>query len=194
MSFALAVPRNRVTFKFVGPLFELTGQDRFYAPVADLLAEKIASFDELLALREYRPDKIGMLLDTLVGLVHSGQVVPIIGATADPAPAQRFNRMIVDSARSGRWFFHLASPLARTGIPVNDFGLLALAALFDGHGEYGVAASHALRLLKAMGRRPWKDGKPIEDDDKATAFLAENMKPVLEDFVPIWRRLGVLAS
>ena len=56
------------------------------------------------------------------------------------------------------------------------------------------AASHALRLLKAMGRRPWKDGKLIEDDDKATAFLAENMKPILEEFVPTWRRLGVLAS
>ena len=119
---------------------------------------------------------------------------PIIGAAPDPAPAQRFNRMVVDSARSGRLFFHLASPLARTGIPVSDFGLLALAARFDGQGEYRAAASHALRLLKAMGRRPWKDGKLIEDDDKATAFLAENMKPILEEFVPTWRRLGVLAS
>jgi hypothetical protein len=84
-------------------------------------------------------------------------VFPIIGAAPDPAPAQRFNRMVVDSARSGRLFFHLASPLARTGIPVSDFGLLALAARFDGQGEYRAAASHALRLLKAMGRRPWKD-------------------------------------
>ena len=61
-------------------------------------------------------------------------------------------------------------------------------------GRDRAAASHALRLLKAMGRRPWKDGKLIEDDDKATAFLAENMKPILEEFVPTWRRLGVLAS
>jgi hypothetical protein len=37
--------------------------------------------------------------------------------------------------------------------------LLALAALFDGQGEHIVAASHALRLLKAMGRRPWRDGQ-----------------------------------
>jgi hypothetical protein len=135
-----------------------------------------------------------MLLDTLVGLVHSGQVYPITAAAADPAPAQRFNRMLVDSARNGRFFFHLASPLVRTGIPVSDFGLLALAALFDGHGGYALAARHALHSLKAIGRRPWRDGKVIEDDDKATAFLAENMKPILEEFVPIWRRLGVLAS
>ena len=194
MSFALAVPRSRVTLKFAGPLFELTGQDQFYKPVADLLADKIASFDELLALREYGSDKIGILLDCLALLVHSGQVFPIVGTASDPAPAQRFNRMVVDSARSGRLFFHLASPLARTGIPVSDFGLLALAARFDGQGEYRAAASHALRLLKAMGRRPMKDGKLIEDDDKATAFLAENMKPILEEFVPTWRRLGVLAS
>jgi hypothetical protein len=77
--------------------------------------------------------------------------------------------MLVDSARNGRYYFHLASPLVRTGIPVSDFGLLALAALFDGQGEYASASRHALRSLKAMGRRPSKDGKPIEDDDEATA-------------------------
>jgi Predicted methyltransferase regulatory domain len=192
MSFALAVPRSWLTFKFKGPLFELRGPERLIAPVADLVAEKIASFDELLALREYGPDKVGILLDILLGLVHSGQVFPITTAAPDPAPAQRFNRMLVDSARTGSFFFHLASPLARTGIPVPDVGLFALAALFDGQTEYVSAARHALRSLKALGRRPSKNGKLIEDDDKATAFLAENIKPILEEFVPIWRRLGAI--
>jgi hypothetical protein len=57
------------------------------------------------------------------------------------------------------------------------------------------------RYLTAKASNSWrqpaprvKDGKPIDDDDKATAFLAENMKPILEDFVSIWKRLGVLAN
>ena len=194
MSFALAVPRSRVTFKFAGPLFELTGHDQFYSPVVDLLAEKIASFEELLALREYGSDKVGMLLDTLVGLVHSRQVFPITRMTADPAPAQRFNRMLVDSSRTGRVFFHLASPVLRTGIPVSDLGLLALAALFDGQSDCAAAAHHALGALKALDRRPMKNGKLIEDDSTAIAFLVENMQPILQEYVPIWRRLGVLPS
>jgi SAM-dependent methyltransferase len=194
MSFALAVPRSRVTFKFAGPLFELTGHDQFCSPVVDLLAEKIASFEELLALREYGSDKVGMLLDTLVGLVHSRQVFPIIRMAADPAPAQRFNRMLVDSSRTGRVFFHLASPVLRTGIPVSELGLLALAALFDGQSDCAAAAHHALGTLKAIDRRPMNNGKLIEDDSTAIAFLVENMQPILQEYVPIWRRLGVLPS
>src|SRR5205807_9778930 len=98
LSFALIVPRGQVTFKFAGPLFELTGQDQFYAPVADLLASRLASFDELLALPEYQPDKTGLLLDTLLGLIQSGQVLPMMTIAADPAPAQRFNRLLIESA------------------------------------------------------------------------------------------------
>ena len=51
-----------------------------------------------------------------------------------------------------------------------SWGCRALAALFDGQGEYGGAVRHA------MGRRPMKEGKLIEDDDNATTFLAENLK------------------
>ena len=35
MRFALAVPRQRLVFRFVGPLNELIGQQEFYAPIAD---------------------------------------------------------------------------------------------------------------------------------------------------------------
>jgi len=191
LSFALAVPRGRVTLKFAGPLFEVMGYDRLHNPIADLLADRNASFEELLALPAFGRDKAGVLLDCLSLLVHSGQVFPIIGAV-DPAPAQRFNRRIVESVRAGRFFLRLASPVARTGVPVSDVGMLTLSALFDGQDEVGAAASHALRALKGIGRRPLKGGKLIEGDEEATAFLAESIKPVLEEFVPIWRRLGVL--
>jgi hypothetical protein len=50
MRFALAVPRRRMAFKFAGPVSELIGREDVYVPLADLLAQKIASYDELLAL------------------------------------------------------------------------------------------------------------------------------------------------
>ena len=127
-------------------------------------------------------------------LVHSGQVMPLVRQDeADPGPAQRFNRMVVENARAGRLYFHLASPVARTGLPVSDFGLLTLSAFFAGEGQDGErAARHALGLLKAIGRRPLKDGRLIEDDGEATAFLTANMKPVIDDFIPVWRKLGAI--
>src|SRR5262245_29095753 len=192
MSFALAVPRRRATFKFAGPLGELVGRDELYAPIVDLLAQKNATLGELSELPAFAPGRLAGLLDCLSLLIHSGQSLPLAQPPADAAPAQRFNRMIVDHARGGRIYNHLASPVTRTGLPVSDFGLLALAALFDGKDEPVDAARHAMSTLKTLGRRPTKDGQRLDDEGEAIAFLAEHIRPVLEDDVPLWRRLGVL--
>jgi len=87
---------------------------------------------------------------------------------------------------------HLAAPAARTGIPVTDFGLLALAAIYDGKDEIAAAARHAMSILKVLGRRPTKEGRTLEDDGEATIFLAESMRPIIEEQIPVWRRLGAL--
>jgi trans-aconitate methyltransferase len=193
LSFTLAVPRSRIVLKFAGPLIELTGRDDLYAPIVDLLGRKNAGFDQLLALPTFGDGKVGLLLDCLALLVHSGQVLPIIASAApDAEPAQRFNRTIVGHARTGRIYHHLASPVARTGIPVSDFGLLALAAVIDGKEGVAAVARHAMSILNVLGQRPMRGGVLIKDDGEATIFLAEQIKPILDDYIPLWRRLGVL--
>jgi hypothetical protein len=191
LSFTLAVPYSCVVFKFAGPLMELTGRQDLYVPIMNLLAQKNASFDEMLALPTFGEDKIGLLLDCLTLLVHSGQVLPVIAIPTDVEPAQRFNRMVIDHSRTGRIYHHLASPLARTGIPVTDFGLLTLAAIIDGKDGVDAVARHAMSILNILGRRPMRDGVPLNDEHEATAFLIEQMKPILDHYVPLWRRLGV---
>jgi SAM-dependent methyltransferase len=193
LTFALAVPRSRVVLKFAGPLMELAGREELYVPLVELLARKNASFDELLALPSFGEGRVAMLLDCLALLVHSGQVLPIdASATVDAEPAQRFNRMIVGHARTGRIYQYLAAPVARTGVPVSDFGLLALAGILDGKTELAAVANHAMSILNVLGRRPMRDGVLIEGEGEATSFLAEQIKPVLDDYIPLWRRLGVL--
>lgn len=191
--FVLVVPRDRVSFKFLGPLTELNGNPLLYAPLVDRLDQSAASFEELLhasALGE----RVGLLTECLTLLVHSGQVLPVMAsAEADGAPAKRFNRMVIECAREGRVFDNLAAPVIRTGIPVPDFALLALSALLDGNGHQPhAAAQHGLKILKALGRRPMKNLQPIEDDNEAIDFLAEHMQPILTEAIPLWRRLGML--
>lgn len=192
LSFALVVPRHRVSLTFSGPFSQLSGKPELYAPIIDVMANRTATFDELLALPVFGAANAAILLDCLTLLVDSGQVLPLTMTPADAAPAKRFNRMIVDHARAGRLHGHLASPVARTGIRVSDFGMLALAALFDGKEDAGPAAGHAIAILKRLGRRPFKDGKLIADDREATNFLAENFAPILKEDVPLWQRLGVI--
>jgi SAM-dependent methyltransferase len=194
LRFALAVPRGQMTFKFLGPVSELTLKPEFHGAVADLLARKNADFDELTALPAFRENGASLLLDCLALLVHSGQAFVLVGGDyGDVGPAQRFNRMIVERARAGRPYSHLASPIARTGVPVDEIGLLALAALFDGQAaEPSVAARHVLSILSALGRKPLRGHQPIDDDGEAIAFLTETLKPVFDEQIPLWRRLGVL--
>jgi SAM-dependent methyltransferase len=192
--FVLVVPRARVTFKFLGPLTELNGNPLLYAPLVDRLDQSAASFEELLNASAAGESQVGLLMECLTLLVHSGQVLPVMpGAEADAAPAKRFNRMVVEHAREGRVFDNLAAPVIRTGVPVSDFGLLALSALFEGKGHDAQAAgAHGLSILQALGRRPLKNLQPIERDNDAIDFLAEYMRPILDEAVPLWRRLGAL--
>jgi hypothetical protein len=193
LRFALAVPRNRVSFQFGVSIGQVAGLEQFYGPIADLLAQKVASFGELLALPVFGQPNIRVLLDCLALLVHSTQVLPITMPPADAQAAQRFNRMVVDNARLGRFYSALATPVARTGIGISDIGLLALAALFDGVADEPAAAAKAsLALLEKLGRWPMKEGKIIENTNEALGFLEASLQPILTENVPIWRRLGMI--
>ena len=144
--------------------------------------------------RAFPGNQVGLLLDCLACLVHSGQVVPIVAEpAADQEPAQRFNRLVIENLKATRIYNALASPVLRTGLPVTEFDLLALAALLDGQGDnVAIAARHALALIVNMGRRPIKEGKLLESDREALDFLEDRLHAPLTQGVPIWRRLGIL--
>lgn len=194
LRFVLIVPRAHVQCTFFTPIAKLTGKPELYAPLVDALAQQPRTFGELLSLPAFGEPQANTLEECLILLVHSGQVLPAMQpAAADPKPAQRFNRVVVDAAREGRVYDSLACPVTRTGIPVTDFGLLALAAGFDGKARDHVeAARYALSILKRLERRPRRGGQPIEDDQDATEFLAEHMRPILDEAIPLWRQLGAV--
>jgi hypothetical protein len=62
---------------------ELVGKEELYVPIVDLLASTNPSFEELVALPVFGESRIGILLDCLALLVHSGQVLP----SSHPAPS-----------------------------------------------------------------------------------------------------------
>ncbi|MGB9365253.1 MAG: class I SAM-dependent methyltransferase [Xanthobacteraceae bacterium] len=194
LRFVLIVPRAHVQLTFFTPIAKLTGKPELYTPLADALSQQPRSFGELVSLPAFGQGQIDTLTECLILLVHSGQVLPVMQpAAADAKPAQRFNRMVIEAAREGRIYDSLACPVTGTGIPVTDFGLLALVAVFDGQARDAVeAAGYALSILKRLDRRPRRGGQPIEDDAEATEFLAEHMRPILDEAIPLWRQLGAL--
>jgi SAM-dependent methyltransferase len=164
------------------------------APLLDRLAEGEAGFAELAGLPQCRGEKPDVLREALALLVEAGQILALTRAPPENfAPARRFNRLVVDRARKGRVHGHLASPVARGGLPVDDFALLALSAFFDGAaGDTEQAARRGLEIVDALGCRPAENGIVLTDDARAIAFLAARLAPYVEDWIPVWLNLGVI--
>ena len=194
MRFVGVRPREDFKFTFQGPLGELSGKEELYKPVADLVTQKPATLEELRALPAFRNESLGTLLDCLALLIHAHQVFALApGQPVDPAPAQRFNRWVTERLKIGRVYHSIASPVLGSGLPVDDFDLLALSAVFDGRNEELSSISmHALNIFKELERRPQLDGKPLTDDGEATRFLDNQIRPIMEKKFPLWRRLGVI--
>lgn len=191
-NFILSVPAAKIVADFPGAA-ESSAKNLF-APILTLLAQDEASIKTLSEVNQCVHATPEILREALALLVESGQVMPLLGPPApDFGPAQRFNRMVVDCARRGLVFGHLASPVSRTGIRVDDFGLMALAALFDGEAnDVQRAAKHGLAMVTRLGRRPAENGAPIEDDARAEDFLAARLAPYINDWFNVWRRLGAV--
>ncbi|MBX3540260.1 MAG: class I SAM-dependent methyltransferase [Chelatococcus sp.] len=187
-------PREDFKFTFQGPLGELTGKEELYKPVADLVAQKPATVEELRALPAFRNESLGTLLDCLALLIHSHQVFALTpGVPTDPAPSQRFNRWITERLKIGRVYHSIASPVLGSGLPVDDFDLLALSAVFDGcHEDLSSITRHALNIFKLLERRPQREGTALTDDEEATRFLENQIQPIIENKFPLWRKLGII--
>jgi SAM-dependent methyltransferase len=190
--FILCVPRGRLGLDFVGPAGALSGRPDLYGPLADRLAGG-AGLAELATLPPF-DGRFDRLLECLVLLVDSHQALAVPTArSVDARPARRFNAMVIDAARQSQVYGHLASPVAGTGVPVSDFDLLALAAIADGTSlDPEKLAQAGLAALVARGRRPMHDGVEIEDEAEAVASLVEPMRRIVDEDLPVWRRLGVL--
>ncbi|MDB5500287.1 MAG: hypothetical protein JWR89_189 [Tardiphaga sp.] len=191
--FMLAVPRTQLRLDFHGPAGPLTGAADLYGPLADRLAEG-AGFQDLARLPAFAGAPLERLLHCLVLLVDSRQVHAVPPSHhIDVAPARRFNTMVVEAARRGVVYSHLASPVSGTGLAVSDVDLLALAAAADGVAlDPASLAQRSLAIIAALGRRPIRDGVAIADDTEATDFLAAPMQYIIAESLPLWRRLGLI--
>ncbi|MGI3899881.1 MAG: class I SAM-dependent methyltransferase [Janthinobacterium lividum] len=180
-TFALAVPASEVGFSFDGPLGPLTGHPHLYAPLVDRLAAGPAAFAELLGLPVFAASGRAALVEALALLVHGGRVFPLMRPMADPDAAHRFNRTIVEHADRAAFYGHLASPVSRSGVAVEDLELLLLAAR-SRSGER-LDARAATRLVDRL-RQSRLDPHPYgamsaEDVAKASSSFTAGLWPVL---------------
>lgn len=128
---------GKLTFQTrIGPV---EGEAAIFAPLINALGAADAAFDTLERVAPFtgRP---GLLNQALQMLLWAGAVHPVVDV-ADPAPARRLNRLLLDDRRRGRHVPALACPALGSGLA---FAARDLDALDTG------AAPRALRHLTAL--------------------------------------------
>lgn len=195
VQFALATPRNKLTFKIGTALGELEGRADLYGPVAELLATKIASFGEIAALPAFTTaGGRGAALQTMALLVHTGQVLPIVTQIdVDRRPAQRLNRALVEHMLRGRTYNFLAAPNAGSGIPATNLDLLMFAAVISNSSDNTTTlANYVLGAMSRLGISPAEKGVPITEPGAQREAVNKSVDEFIGGILPVWQRLGVL--
>ncbi|AWN35776.1 hypothetical protein DK427_08470 [Methylobacterium radiodurans] len=134
--------------------------------MADLLAERAASFGEITALPVFQRGGAAAALQAVTLYVHSGQVLPVLSqnGTIDVAPAQRLNRLSAEKMLQGLSYSFLAAPVAGSGMQASNTDILVLAAVLTGQGQSArVAAEHVIANMAQLGVNWLSEGKPVTD-------------------------------
>jgi SAM-dependent methyltransferase len=167
-----------------------------YRPIVEALAEGPRSVGELLGLPELRRTSLRPV--ELVGmLVASRQVQPLLpeDAIAATSAAARVNRTIAATVREHEVPLLVGLAMPRTGSAyfLSPAETLAYGILMDNPAARPEELARAAwPLVKARGDRLRQDGRPVEEDAEAEAFLAERFAKMVHDGLPIWRQLGAM--
>lgn len=196
MRFALAAPRDKISFKIQTNLGEIEGRAELYNAVVNSMAERPASFEEIAALPVFGANGHAAALQTVSLLVHSGQVFPMRAeAKVDLASAHRLNRVLIEKARLGQFYNFLVAPLVGSAVQIAQVDLFILAAILDSSSlNVSVIIDDVLMTLRRLGKKPVKDGVAITDVEEQRAALKEDVEILLNERLPFWLRLGVLES
>jgi hypothetical protein len=175
---------------------EAAMETRTYGPIFDALAERPHKLGELLDLPEVRGSSL-QPVELAAVLAATQQALPLVpdAEAADPAPARRFNTALGRRIRDEASFrdVAIASPLIGTGVSVNTAGLAAHHALATGcPPDAPLLAERVWDVLSARGETVVKDGKPVIGAAPSIALLVEKIKPVLQDTLPIWKKLKTI--
>lgn len=191
----LLIPLPEVALEFNAPAGKAQLNEAIYRPMFDELGRGSATVGALLDLAAVKATTVTPV--ELVGmLVGTFQVIPRVhdaeGAARHTALA--FNaavaRRIVEDGDA-----HAAFVARTTGSGVY---LSQLQAHVYTHLTSGIEASTdalAAALARDFARRGSKmsaGGKPVETAEEMLVVLRRELTPMLADWVPVWRRLGVL--
>lgn len=178
---------DEAAFKFRLGFGEVNGNRQWFESLMHQLKGAPCSLAELhAALPE---TSLPELLQNLVLLMSKGLLV-LVPPERDPAPALRFNHLLLERVAAGAPYSNLACPVSGNIDHLSDLNLFAVRALLQGRSQDDLI--HCLDTsLQDLDRKPLRDGQAVEGRERQ-ALLQQISDRFCQRTLPRLRRLGVL--
>ena len=191
----IASPRSALTFTVQGALGQREISPDVYNPILDTLGEhEPKTIGEIEQALKGAGVELPSIYEAVMILAGKGDLVLVqdAAAAASAKPrADRFNRRMLDKARSGGEVTALATPVTGGGIQVSRFYQLFLLARLQGRETAPDLAQFAWDLLVAQNQRMVKDGKTLETPEENLAELEREAQEFNDTRLPVFRALQI---
>jgi len=186
-------PRSALRLSVQGALGQRELSASLYTAILDALGDHetktIGEIEQALSSTELR---LPAIYEAIMLLAGKGDLVVVQDDERQSSASvctERFNRGMLDKARSTGGLTVLASPATGGGIPVSRFYQLFLLARTQGRESAEELGRFAWDLMAAQGQSVVKDGKPIETPEENLAELTRQAREFIGTPLAVCRAL-----
>jgi SAM-dependent methyltransferase len=165
-------------------------EHRAYGDIIAALAEQPMPIRELIAL----PNPLKRDTRLILLLLLQAHIIDVVAAAPGAVePAQSMNAAVARAVCNGAPYEHVAAAKLGSGIRLNQIELVMIDSWLDTQNtDVGALADAVSRRLRALGQKLYRDGRVVDDADATEQFHAL-ARIFLQDVLPRWRWLGILA-
>ncbi|HTN12614.1 MAG TPA: class I SAM-dependent methyltransferase [Acetobacteraceae bacterium] len=183
-------------FQIATGIGQATPSAEIYHPVLERLAAGPLSMRELRAMPHMQGQAMSEALQVVAFLTAAGIAHPAFAGALDGAALDacgRLNRQIgLENMRGGVTNF-LAAPRLGSGLNIDPVETLLLTELAAPEPpDIGALTGRVLAVLAKTGRSVMRDGAVQSDPAAARITMMETVTRIVNDRVPVLRRLGIL--
>ncbi len=191
----LSIPREQAQLKFKLAHGEASTRAELAVPILDEIARGPRTLAQLMALPPLRGCTVDDVAQLAALFIQSRQAeLYHTGKDDAAAPVARMNLRIAGEVRHGDEYPALASALTGSAVQVPYLSRMVYW-LLAGQGmaaDRETLARAAWAIMRSQGRQIVRDGVVLADENESLAELSRTIGAVLEQQVPVWRRIGVL--
>jgi SAM-dependent methyltransferase len=188
-------PRSALSFTVPGALGQRQISPAVYDPILDALGDhEQRTIGEIEQALRGAGVRFPTIFEAILVLAGKGDLAFVqddeVQATAR-MHTDRFNRCMLDKARSSGEPTCLATPLTGGGIGIQRFFQLFLLARTQGRNSADDLARFTWDLLAAQGQLVLKDGKPLETQEENLAELSLQAREFIDRRLPVFQALQI---